>query len=248
MQYRSSNFGLIPPVVKNLLIINVILFLATYFFRMRGTDLSQILGLFYFDSDYFRPWQILTHMFMHGSVMHIFFNMFAVWMFGSKLEMVWGPKRFLAYYLITGFGAMLLYSGVNYFQVQDAMKLLTAEQIAVVKSEGGALLNSGSNYVEAGMGKLNLLLHIPVVGASGALFGVLGGFAMLFPNTELMLIFFPIPIKAKYFVAIYGAAEIWMGIQNSPGDNVAHFAHVGGLIVGVLLVKYWNKTNRRSFF
>jgi membrane associated rhomboid family serine protease len=248
MQYRASNYGLIPPVVKNLLIINVILFIATYLFHLKGIDLSNILGLFYFESDYFRPWQILTHMFMHGSLMHIFFNMFAVWMFGSKLEMVWGPKRFLAYYLITGLGAMLMYSAVNYFQVQAAMSQLTQEQIDQVMLEGGAILHRGENYSQEAMGQLNLLLHVPVVGASGALFGILGGFAMLFPNTELMLIFFPVPIKAKYFVAIYGAVEIWLGIQNSPGDNVAHFAHVGGLVVGVILVKIWNKTNRSSFF
>ncbi len=146
MQYRASNYGLIPPVVKNLMIINVILFIATYIFHMKGIDLSNILGLFYFESDYFRPWQILTHMFMHGSLMHIFFNMFAVWMFGSKLEIVWGPKRFLFYYLITGLGAMLMYTAVNYFQVQEAMSQLTAEQIDQVMREGGAILQGGENY------------------------------------------------------------------------------------------------------
>ena len=187
--------------------------------------------MFYFDSPYFRPWQIFTHMFMHGDLMHIFFNMFAVWMFGSKLEIVWGPKRFLFFYFITGLGAALMHQAWNGFGVYQAMGTLTP-------------YSSGMNLTTV----VDQILYTPVVGASGALFGVLGGFAMLFPNTELMLIFFPVPIKAKYFVAIYGAIELWTGIANNAGDNMAHFAHLGGLIVGLLLVLYWNKNNRETFY
>lgn len=231
MNYRPSNNSLVPPVVKNLLIINVLFFIAKVFFESRGIALAGYLGMFYFDSPYFRPWQILTHMFMHGNLMHIFFNMFAIWMFGSKLEIVWGPKRFLFFYFVTGLGAALMHQAWNGFGVYQAM---------------GTLMPYSSNMdLTTGVEQI---LYTPVVGASGALFGVLGGFAMLFPNTELMLIFFPVPIKAKYFVAIYGAIELWTGISNNPGDNMAHFAHLGGLIVGLLLVMYWNKNNRETFY
>ncbi len=231
MQYRSSDYGLIPPVVKNLLIINVLFFIAKFYFRTRGIALEGFLGMFYFDSPYFRPWQILTHMFMHGDLMHIFFNMFAVWMFGSKLEMVWGPRRFLLFYFVTGLGAALMHQGWNAFEMYNSMGTLTPFSEDLTMSS-----------------KAESILYTPVVGASGALFGVLGGFAMLFPNTELMLIFFPVPIKAKYFVAIYGIIELWMGLDNNPQDNMAHFAHLGGLIVGLILVVYWNKTNRNTFY
>lgn len=231
MQYRPSDYGLVPPVVKNLLIINVLFFLAKYFFLTRGIALEGYLGMFYFDSPYFRPWQILTHMFMHGDLMHLFFNMFAVWMFGSKLEMVWGPRRFLFFYFVTGLGAALMHQAWNGFEIQRMM---------------GTLMPYGQGMDLPG--SVESILYTPVVGASGALFGVLGGFAMLFPNTEMLLIFFPIPIKAKYFVAFYGIAELWMGVANNPGDNMAHFAHLGGLIVGLILVYYWNKTNRNTFY
>ena len=231
MNYRPSNNSMVPPVVKNLLIINGLFFVAKLFFASRGIALEGCLGMFYFDSPYFRPWQIFTHMFMHGDLMHIFFNMFAVWMFGSKLEIVWGPKRFLFFYFITGLGAALMHQAWNGFGVYQAMGTLTP-------------YSSGMNLTTV----VDQILYTPVVGASGALFGVLGGFAMLFPNTELMLIFFPVPIKAKYFVAIYGAIELWTGIANNAGDNMAHFAHLGGLIVGLLLVLYWNKNNRETFY
>lgn len=231
MQYRRSDYGLVPPVVKNLLIINVLFFLAKYFFETRGVALEGYLGMFYFDSPYFKPWQILTHMFMHANLMHLFFNMFAVWMFGSKLEVVWGPKRFLFFYFVTGLGAALMHQAWNAFELNNLIGTITP-------------FTSNMNLSVS----VENILYTPVVGASGALFGVLGGFAMLFPNTELMLIFFPVPIKAKYFVAFYGIAELYMGVANNAGDNMAHFAHLGGLIVGLLLVHYWNKTNRNSFF
>lgn len=231
MQYRSSDYGLVPPVVKNLLIINGLFFLANWFFRTRGIELAGYLGMFYFDSPYFRPWQILTHMFMHANLMHIFFNMFAVWMFGSRLEIVWGPKRFLFFYFATGLGAALMHQAWNAFEIYQVTGSITP------------YTSNLSMSVAA-----EQILYTPVVGASGALFGVLGGFAMLFPNTELMLIFFPVPIKAKYFVAIYGAIELWMGVSNNAGDNMAHFAHLGGLIVGLILVFIWNKTNRNTFY
>jgi membrane associated rhomboid family serine protease len=228
-----NRFSLLPPVVKNLLIINGIMFLATLALRQRGVELTGVLGLYYFDSPLFKPYQILTHMFMHANLAHIFFNMFAVWMFGSRLEMVWGGQRFLIFYLITGLGAALLHQGWHAWELYELTGSIrpVGHEIPIEQIRQSAID----------------ILRTPVVGASGALFGVLGGFAMLFPNTELMLIFLPIPIKAKYFVLFYGLAELFMGMS-SLNTGIAHFAHLGGLIFGVILVKIWNKTNRNSFW
>ena len=235
----------IPPVVKNLIIINAIMLLITYVLQMRGVDLSKILGLHYFESPDFRPYQLVTHMFMHGGLMHLVFNMFALWMFGRVLESVWGPKRFFIYYFATGLGAAVFYSFVNFVEFQYIASRMSPENVQMVMANGAEVLNSGRNYTDLA-GKLNLLLNVPTVGASGAVFGILLGFGMLFPNTELMLLFPPILIKAKYFVLGYGAIELFSGIANT-GDNVAHFAHLGGMIFGFILIKYWNKNSTHFY-
>ena len=247
--FRSSSaFGNMPEVVKNLLIINGLFFLATIAMQPQGLDLSRILGAFYWESDSFRPWQIITHMFMHGSFMHIFFNMFALWMFGTAIERIWGARRFLTYYLITGFGAFILHYAVVAFQVQQLIPEVSPEMLQDIKVNGLDILMQNKNYTDPTFAKLNLLYNIPVVGASGAVFGILLAFGMMFPNTKLMLIFFPVPIKAKYFVMGYGAIELYSGIANNPGDNVAHFAHLGGMLFGFILIKYWNRNKGNSSY
>ncbi|MHA7110966.1 rhomboid family intramembrane serine protease [Sunxiuqinia elliptica] len=246
MQNYRPNFGSIPPVVKNLIIINVLMLLATYIMSMRGVELSRILGLHFFASPQFEPYQIVSHMFMHGGFTHLLFNMFALWMFGRILESVWGPKRFFIYYFVTGLGAAVLHTFVNFIEYQSVVSKMTPEQIDLVVQNGTSIWMQGKNYTDPLMGKLNVLLNVPTVGASGAVFGVLLGFGMLFPNTQLMLLFPPIPIKAKYFVIGYGLIELYLGLAR-PGSNVAHFAHLGGMLFGYLLIRYWNK-NTNNFY
>src|SRR5690554_3167519 len=231
---RRSIFQNMPPVVKNLIIINIIMLLATFVFR--GTmhiDLTRVLGLFYFESSNFRPYQLISHIFMHGGIAHLFFNMFALFMFGRILEQVWGSKRFFIYYFFTGLGAAALHSLVNFIEVKSVMSNLTPEQIALVKSEGVAVFEMGKNYAHQGMAALNIMLNIPTVGASGAVFGLLLAFGMYFPNTELMIMFIPVPIKAKYFVIGYGLIELFLGFSQ-PNSGVAHFAHLGGMLFGFI--------------
>jgi len=233
-----------PPVVKNLIIINVALFVALFLFRqMFRTDLNGILGMYYIQSPLFQPWQIVTHMFMHGSVMHIFFNMWALWIFGKTLESVWGGKRFLIYYLVTGLGAAFFHQLVMYFSM--------APQIADMKSAYNidVLTIERLNQVFAMGTEYNGLirnLFTPTVGASGAVFGILLAFGMLFPNTPLFIIPFPFPIKAKWLVIGYGALELYLGVTQ-PGSNIAHFAHLGGMIFGFIMIKYWNKTSNKFY-
>jgi membrane associated rhomboid family serine protease len=225
MPYFRPNTNTIPPVVKNLIIINALMLLATYILEMRGIDLPNILGLHYIQSPYFK---------------HLVFNMFALWMFGRVLENVWGPKRFFIYYFVTGLGAAVFYSLVNYVEFQYISSKMLPETVQMVITQGADILNQGKNFSDPLASKLNLLFNVPTVGASGAVFGILLGFGMLFPNTELMLLFPPIPMKAKYFVMGYGAIELFSGIANT-GDNIAHFAHLGGMLFGFILIKYWNK-------
>lgn len=238
-------FGNMPTIVKNLLIINGLFFLASI--AMPG--LSKVLGAFYYDSPLFEPWQVITHMFMHANFMHIFFNMFALWLFGTAIERVWGPQKFLKYYLITGLGAFVLHYAIVAFQAQNLIAELGPQAVEMVKTEGTKLWASGKNYTDPKLAQLNILYNVPVVGASGAVFGLLLAFGMMFPNTRLIMLFFPVPIKAKYFVIGYGAIELFSGIANRPGDNVAHFAHLGGMLFGFILIKYWKsqENNYREF-
>lgn len=211
MQFRSNQFS-IPEITKNIIIINAILFGATVLLE-NSVNLYEHLALFHYTSDYFKPWQIITHMFMHGSFMHILFNMFGVWMFGSRLEQMWGAKRYINFYLITGLGAALLHTLVQSYEISQGL----------------------------------IGASVPTVGASGALFGILVAFAMYWPNTELYIMFLPIPIKAKWAVIGYAAFELFAGLSGFQ-TGIAHFAHLGGALFGFLLVKYWNKTNRNSLY
>ncbi len=197
-----------PPVVKNLLIINVLIFMAQELLPV-GKAITHYGALYYWGSPNFGVWQYLTHMFLHGSVAHIFFNMFSLWMFGRVLEYDLGSRRFLIFYLLSGIGAGILYNCVNWLQFQ----YIVAPQAAWV------------------------MMNIGTVGASGAIYGILLGFGMLHPNSVIMLIFPPIPLKAKYFVIIFMALELLLGFRG--GDGVAHFAHVTGMISAFLLLRYW---------
>jgi len=252
--YRPPGIGNIPPVVKNLLIINVLMALLTASLNATGViDLNATLGLYFIKSPDFQPFQYVTYMFMHasllssGGLMHIFFNMFALWMFGRILESVWGPKRFFIYYAVTGLGAAIVHTVVNYIDYMSLINSMSEEQIQMVINEGAIAWEQGKNFVQPQMRDLNALFNVPTIGASGAVFGVLLAFGMLFPNTQLMLLFPPIPIKAKYFVIFYGIAELFLGVSNRAGDNVAHFAHLGGMIFGYFLIRYWKK-NTTHFF
>jgi membrane associated rhomboid family serine protease len=216
-----------------------------FFIRVMHINLIGILGLFPFPSPLFKPWQIVTHMFMHSSngIFHIFFNMWALWMFGKILESVWGGRRFLIYYLVTGLGAMLVHSLVNYFQLaHDVSALKAAYSVDRINL---ALLNKiltpGNPYYALGM-----QLKIPTVGASGAVYGVLLAFAMLFPNTPLIIFPIPIPIKAKWIVIAAAVISLYLGLMGQ-GGNIAHFAHLGGMIFGFILIRYWNRFTGKFF-
>ncbi len=234
-----------PPVVKNLIIINALMFLALLGVKSAfNIDLNRDLGLYYFKSPNFEPYQIITHMFMHGSIGHIFFNMFALWMFGKVLESVWGPRRFFIYYIITGLGAALLHMFVMHLELSSLVEE-ASRVYNITEFDNQTLLrmaNSGDPLAQSvGRG-----LITPTVGASGAVFGVLLAFGMLFPNTRLMLLFPPIPIKAKYFVIGYGLLELYLGLTNS-GGNIAHFAHLGGMLFGFIMIKLWSN-DRTKFY
>lgn len=246
MNYRPSSFQQLPTVVKNLLIINGLCFLATYSLENIGWDIFQLFGLHSFQSPDFKPHQLITHLFLHANFTHLFFNMFALWMFGKILENVWGEKKFLIYYMVTGIGAALIHLGVNWYEIWKIQLQLHPEAINTVLTEGGNILSRGQNFADPLVGKLNLLIRTPTVGASGAVFGVLLAFGMLFPNA-LLYIYFAIPVKAKYFVIIYGIIELYSGLSNNPADNVAHFAHLGGMIFGFVLLKYWQKNSNTYY-
>ncbi len=260
-----------PVVVKNLIIINVLMLVAVFIMQRAGIDLTDKLGMHYPASEKFRFYQIITHMFMHANFVHLFFNMFALWMFGRILENVWGPKRFMIYYFVTGLGAIALHTFVNYLEFSSMQNTITAFTNTPapeildkfvnkhLQNPSTQLLDFVSNWYDdpsnasfASEGHkimeqvMKLNIDVPTVGASGAIFGVLLAFGMLFPNTQLMLLFPPIPIKAKYFVIGYGLIELYFGLKN-PGSNIAHFAHLGGMLFGFFLIKYWNKTTKTFY-
>ena len=218
----------IPVVTKNLIAINVLMYLALLAFKRSGIFLNDLLGLHVFLAPDFSPYQLVTYMFMHGNFPHILFNMYAVWMFGSILERVWGSSRFLLFYIVTGIGAGLLQELVQYLYY--SMYLSQYSQVNI----GGGEIITMAEYLNSWT----------TVGASGAVYGILLAFAMTFPNEQLFMIPFPFPIKAKYFVIIFGALELFMGVSNNAGDNVAHFAHLGGMIFGLVMILYWRKKGK----
>jgi membrane associated rhomboid family serine protease len=239
--YRPNNF---PPIVKNLIIINILVWVAQQMldpkyhitekialYPIMPAALRDIVlrsrGL----EDYygFHPFQIATHMFAHGPIFHILFNMFVLWMFGKILENVWGAKRFLLFYLVCGIGAAVCHLIIQYFRCQELLHVIQA--------------NPDDPRISGLLGALST-----AVGASGAIMGVMVAFAYLFPNTELYIMFIPIPVKAKWAVMAMAAIDLFGGVANFSGDNIAHFAHVGGAITGFILVWFWNRTNRRTFY
>lgn len=247
MNERLSPFANIPPVVKNLLIINVIFYIATLMFG--GPMMTQVLGVHYFDSPDFRIWQVITYMFMHdySSLFHIMFNMFALYTFGSSIEFIMGSKRFLNFYLITGLGALALQLLVQSFEVYS----ITGSAV----NDGNFMVDSLKRTISfnpdlISKDQANTLLGIyltPMVGASGAIFGLLIAFGMLFPNAELFIMFIPVPVKAKYIIPIYVLLELFLGVKQFSGDSVAHFAHLGGALFGFILVKMWHLKRHDNF-
>jgi membrane associated rhomboid family serine protease len=244
--YGRGFFGM-PPVVKNLIFINILMLLAYYTVgSVFDIDLNRILGLYFPKSEQFKPIQIITHLFMHAGIWHLFFNMFALYMFGQVLEQVWGPKRFLIFYFVCGFGAAFTHETVIAFQYFHLAQTLSPENLQLVLNEGTAYFNQGKVFTDPSMESLQILLNTPTIGASGAIFGVLLAFGVLFPNTQLMLLIPPIPIRAKYFVIIYGGIELYMAVTQ-PGSSIAHAAHLGGMLFGYLLIRYWRKTTNTLY-
>jgi membrane associated rhomboid family serine protease len=233
-EFRPGNFQLIPPVIKNLIIANVLVFLAQKSFAHSDSfNMEALFALHDIHSVYFRPYQLITHLFMHGGWDHIFFNMFALWMFGSILENLWGGKRFLLFYILCGLGSAFLHLGVLYYE--DGKLLASLDGLS------GVDLQERAEYVYG-------TVNAATLGASGAVFGCLAAFGYLFPNSQLFIFPIPIPIKAKWFVLGYAGMELYLGVNNSAGDNVAHWAHLGGAVVGLALVMFWNRHNRRNFY
>lgn len=211
----------VPPAVKNIIIINVLVYLVT---SLKGNFMYENFALFYPTSPFFHWWQPLTHMFMHGGFWHIFFNMYTLFIFGSVLERVWGTKKFLLYYFITGLGAAAVHTGVEWIQMTHWMSQAAEGSMAAQAS-------------------IHAMKMTPTVGASGAIYGLLMGYAMLYPDAIMSLIFPPISMKAKWFVLIFAAIELFTGVTGT-GGGIAHFAHLGGLIFGFILLMYWKKTRR----
>ena len=223
-QYSPPKFNILPPVCKNLLIINVIAFLATYVFRMRGIDLSDIFGLHFFASDNHYFWQYITYAFFHDNFSHLFFNLFAIWMFGYTLENIWGQKRFIIFCLVSCLGAALAQQITYYFMYSDLVNGVYS----------GVNIGNGITISTA-----EFLNNLNTIGASGVVFGLLAAFGAMFPNSTIYLYFF-IPLKTKWFVIGYIVLELINGISTT-SDGVAHFAHLGGAVAGLILLWFWKR-------
>lgn len=234
----------LEPAIKHLIIVNVIFFIASQI----QPDVSELGALWYFQNPNYQWWQIFSHMFMHGGAMHLIFNMYALWAFGSPLSFTWGSNRFMVYYFACGLGAALLHLGVVYFQFQQGLELLkangfTENQVMETISQGKYLLVWKDILPNSTFELMMGAYQTRVVGASGAIYGILVAFAMMFPNVKLALLFFPVPIKAKYFVMILVGIDLFSGLTGFSifGGNIAHFAHIGGAVIGFLLMTFWNK-------
>jgi membrane associated rhomboid family serine protease len=236
-QFRPTGYKSLPEIIKNLLIINGLMFFAqnTFGGSTSSFNFEDIFALHAFQSDLFKPWQLITHMFLHGDLGHIFGNMLALWMFGSILENIWGPKQFLLFYFLCGIGAALIHLGILSFELMNATKYYHE------------LITSGAtqtDYAIEFMSRYKARVDVATLGASGAVFGILIAFVYLFPNTYIYLYFF-IPLKAKWLGILYFSYELFFALRNSAGDNVARWAHVGGAVVGFILVYLWKRNNRR---
>tara|TARA_R110001583_G_scaffold412_2_gene3817 strand:+ start:57480 stop:58214 length:735 start_codon:yes stop_codon:yes gene_type:complete len=236
--------GRITEAVKHLIIINVILFIAPQL--IQGFDLQSMFALYFTENPKFGIWQFATHMFMHGGFSHILFNMYGLWAFGTPLEQMWGRNKFIFFYLSAGLGAGVIYTLVNYYQFNGVFEELI--KIGLSGTEIQNILNTGSynnqilEYLsEAELSEFYATYHTPAVGASGAIYGILVAFGLSFPNSKLALIFFPVPIAAKYFIPAIILGDLFFGMTKYSIGNVAHFAHVGGALIGFLIAWYWKQ-------
>jgi membrane associated rhomboid family serine protease len=235
--------GRITEAIKHLIIINVILFLAPQV--VQGLNIAEYFALYFPQNESFGLWQYLTHMFMHGSFMHIAFNMYALWAFGTPLEQMWGRNKFLFFYFSAGLGAGIIYTLVNYYQFNSVYEQLISMGVSAADIQ--RILDTGQyndaviSLTNREMSEFYSLYHTPAVGASGAVYGILVAFGLSFPNAKLALIFFPVPIAAKYFIPVMLLGDLFFGVTNYSIGNVAHFAHIGGAIIGFLIAWYWRK-------
>ena len=240
--FRFQPFTLLPKVIKNLLIINGLLFFGSNVLQNININLVESFGLYLPQSPYFSSFQLMTHMFMHSNFFHIFMNMFMLWMFGNSLENIWGSRKFLIYYIATGLGAAILHYLANIIQVSYLISQVgdyTDMNIDKIIKEGSVYIRNGQNYIDPTLAKINMIINTPAIGASGAVYGILMAFGMTYPDTRIYL-YFAIPIKAKYFVIGLGALELISGLSGA-NSNIANFAHLGGMIFGYILIKYWQR-------
>jgi membrane associated rhomboid family serine protease len=275
-EYRPTGFNVLPPVIKNLLILNGLFYLATFAFQQMRIDLVDLLGLHYIGAEKFKLYQFITYMFLHSpeNIFHILLNMLALWMFGSPIENYWGGKRFLQFYLFCGIGAAITHYAIFYYQSSNVFNLINTyvqapdinnfesllAQLPKLSKEAVSdhlevlfnQLRNAHTIQESQALSIELLkqyqidyLNLPVIiGASGAIFGILLAFGMTFPETRIIMLFFPVPLKAKYAVIFYGGLELLEGVWNREGDDVAHFAHLGGMLFGFILIKIWQRSRR----
>lgn len=234
----------LTTAIKHLIIINVILFFVP---KLMGMDLSILLGLHFPENEHFGFWQYITHMFMHDNEFHLLFNMYGLWAFGTPLEQMWGKNKFLFFYFTAGLGAGLIYTLVNYYQFSSALDILLNSNSGLTKMQISDQLDPSLVFKNENMQKVNQLYNTTAVGASGAVYGVLVAFGMAFPNAKLALIFFPIPIAAKYFIPLMILGDLFFGVTKYSVGNVAHFAHIGGAIIGFLIAWYWRKNQFRTY-
>ena len=238
--------GRLTGAIKHLLIINILFFVAT---ALYGEQMYQWFSLWFPENENFGLWQVLSHMFMHGGFMHILFNMYALWAFGSPLEQMWGKNKFLFFYFSAGIGAALIHTAVNYYYFSQGMEVLlnsglTANEVMDVISQGKFNTNWYNLAPKSTIDNFLMAYSTPAVGASGAIYGILVAFGMSFPNSELFLIFLPVPIKAKYFIPVLIGLDLFSGVTGYSifGQGIAHFAHVGGALFGFIMMWYWKKT------
>ncbi|CAM1361930.1 Rhomboid family intramembrane serine protease [Tenacibaculum soleae] len=233
--------------IKHLIIINVIMYFAPQLLKL---DLTNIFALHYPQNEHFGVWQYVTHTFMHGSTMHLIFNMYALWAFGTPLEQMWGRNKFLFFYFSAGIGAGLIYTLVNYYQFNGIYEQIAA--LGISPSEIQNILNTGQyndtliTLSNKTMSEFYSLYHTPAVGASGAVYGILVAFGLAFPNAKLALIFFPVPVAAKYFIPLMIFGDLFFGVTKYSIGNVAHFAHIGGAIIGFIIAWYWKKNQFKT--
>jgi membrane associated rhomboid family serine protease len=254
----------IPPVTKNILILNILFFFLTLVLEGQGLELEKILGAFYVNSPLFQPFQMATHFFMHGGFMHIFMNMWLLLMMGSYLEKLWGPKKYFVFYLISALGAFALFNGIGVYKIYELKASLggfidTNAIDQIIKISGSVqeafsrtneylnTLPAGSSVNTEHLATYIMKCNTTIVGASGAIFGIMAAFGILFPNTEFY-VYGAIPVKAKFLIGGYFLLELYLSFKGSSGDGIAHLAHVGGAIAGAIMILYWRKTDKQNFW